>query len=110
MLISDGELMPGILAAQSFELVDSPAAADVILVKTCANREHAEQRVLGRVGELNRFKVERPDVVIGVAGCMAQRMGETLLAKAPYVDLVMGPDGYRSLPESIARVRPGVVP
>ena len=108
MNVSDGELMQGILAGQGFELVGSPDQADVILVNTCAIRDHAEQRVLGRVGELYRFKADRPDVVIGVTGCMAQRMGTTLLEKAPYVDLVMGPDGYRALPETLRRVRPGL--
>ena len=107
MNISDGELMHGILAAHGFRAAESIENADVILVNTCAIREHAEQRVLGRVGELNRVKQDRPEVVIGVTGCMAQRMGATLLERAPYVDLVMGPDGYRSLPDVLARLRPG---
>ena len=106
MNISDGELMEGVLASSGFELASRPEDADVILVNTCAIREHAETRVLGRVGELNRIKRENPDVVIGVTGCMAQRLGESLLEKAPYVDVVMGPDGYRKLPDTLARVRP----
>jgi tRNA-2-methylthio-N6-dimethylallyladenosine synthase len=106
MNISDGELMQGVLESGGWELTDSPERADVVLVNTCAIREHAEQRVLGRVGELNRYKQDRPDMVIGVTGCMAQRMGRTLLERAPYVDLVMGPDGYRSLPEALAALRP----
>ncbi|MGH7552339.1 MAG: MiaB/RimO family radical SAM methylthiotransferase, partial [Longimicrobiales bacterium] len=105
MNIADGELMQGVLAAAGYDLAASPEEADVILVNTCAIREHAEQRVLGRVGELNRIKLDRPDVVIGVTGCMAQRMGRTLLERAPYVDLVMGPDGYRGLPEVLGRLR-----
>jgi tRNA-2-methylthio-N6-dimethylallyladenosine synthase len=108
MNISDGELMEGILAASGFLLAERPEDADVILVNTCAIREHAEQRVLGRVGELNRLKRGNPELVIGVTGCMAQRLGEDLLERAPYVDLVMGPDGYRRLPETLARVRPGL--
>jgi tRNA-2-methylthio-N6-dimethylallyladenosine synthase len=76
----------------------------VVLVNTCAIREHAEKRVLGRVSQLNGLKRDRPEMVIGVTGCMAQRMGETLLEDAPYVDLVMGPDGYRGLPETLARL------
>jgi len=94
---SDGELMQGVLAAHGYEIAHSPEGADVVLVNTCAIREHAEQRVIGRVGELSRLKREKPDLVIGVTGCMAQRLGRQLLEKAPYVDLVMGPDGYRSL-------------
>jgi len=110
MNVSDGELMQGILATHGFALARSPEEADVILVNTCAIREHAEQRVLGRVGELNRIKRDRPDVVIGVTGCMAQRMGQTLLERAPYVELVMGPDGYRSLPDVLASLRPAAPP
>jgi len=107
MNISDGELMHGILAAHGYRAAESIETADVILVNTCAIREHAEQRVLGRVGELNRLKQECPELVIGVTGCMAQRMGTALLERAPWVDLVMGPDGYRSLPEVLAQLRPG---
>lgn len=102
MNISDGELMEGILEAEGYVIVDAPEDADVVLVNTCAIREHAEQRVLGRVAQLSGLKRERPDMVIGVTGCMAQRMGRTLLEQAPEVDVVMGPDGYRSLPERLA--------
>jgi tRNA-2-methylthio-N6-dimethylallyladenosine synthase len=104
MNISDGELMEGVLAASGYEIVRRPEDADVVLVNTCAIREHAEKRVLGRVAQLNGLRSERPDVVIGVTGCMAQRMGETLLREAPFVDLVMGPDGYRALPEALERL------
>jgi tRNA-2-methylthio-N6-dimethylallyladenosine synthase len=107
MNISDGELMEGILAASGYAVADSPDDADVILVNTCAIREHAERRVLGRVAELNRLKQDNPELVIGVTGCMAQRLGEELLDRAPYVDLVMGPDGYRKLPDALATIRPG---
>jgi tRNA-2-methylthio-N6-dimethylallyladenosine synthase len=106
MNISDGELMQGILAAEGYDIVTRPEDADVVLVNTCAIRDHAEQRVLGRVGELYRIKRARPDLVIGVTGCMAQRLGEKLLESAQYVDLVMGPDGYRHLPEALAALRP----
>ncbi len=107
MNVSDGELMMGILEDQGYAIAKDPEQADVILVNTCAIREHAEKRVLGRVGQLGGLKRERPDLIIGVTGCMAQRMGETLLEKAPYVDLVMGPDGYRSLPERLAALEQG---
>ncbi|MBI4539648.1 MAG: MiaB/RimO family radical SAM methylthiotransferase [Gemmatimonadetes bacterium] len=104
MNISDGELMQGILAACGYEIVGAPHDADVILVNTCAIRERAEQRVLGRVAQLNGLKAQRPDLVIGVTGCMAQRMGTRLLERAPYVDIVMGPDGYRELPHRLAEL------
>src|SRR5204862_511094 len=77
----------------------------VLLVNTCAVRDHAEQRVLGRMGELKRYK--RPGDVLGVVGCMAQRLGPKLLERVPQVDLVIGPDGYRGLPELIAQARIG---
>jgi tRNA-2-methylthio-N6-dimethylallyladenosine synthase len=101
MNISDGELMAGHLAAHGYEIVSSPQEADVVLVNTCAIRDHAERRVLGRVAQLNGLKERRPDLVIGVTGCMAQRMGMDLVRKAPFVDLVMGPDGYRKLPVAL---------
>ena len=107
MNISDGELMEGILVEKGYEVSTSAEEADVIIVNTCAIREHAEERVLGRVGQLYGIKKERPEVIIGVTGCMAQRLGDNLLQRAPYVDLVMGPDGYRSLPEQLERIHIG---
>lgn len=107
MNISDGELMEGILEDRGYEIVAAPEDADVVLVNTCAIRENAEKRVLGRVSQLNGLKRERPGMILGVTGCMAQRMGESLLEQAPYVDLVMGPDGYRGLPETLTRLGQG---
>ena len=106
MNISDTELMHGILAEQGYTAAEVPEDADVILVNTCAVRDHAEQRVLGRVGQLQQYREGKPGVVIGVTGCMAQRMGDDLLGKAGGVDLVMGPDGYRQLPEVLGALRP----
>lgn len=107
MNISDGELMEGILSGAGYEIVSTPEAADVILVNTCAIREHAEKRVIGRVGQLHGLRKERPELIIGVTGCMAQRMGTDLLEQAPVVDLVMGPDAYRSLPDELRRIERG---
>ncbi len=105
MNISDGELMEGVLEDHGCEIVNAPEEADVVLVNTCAIREHAETRVLGRVGQLNALRRKRPEMILGVTGCMAQRMGDDLLEKAPYVDLVMGPDGYRGLGSALDEVR-----
>jgi tRNA-2-methylthio-N6-dimethylallyladenosine synthase len=105
MNISDTELMHGILAEGGYAATQTPDDADVILVNTCAIRDHAEQRVIGRVGQLQQFREGRPDVLLGVTGCMAQRMGADLLARAGGVDLVMGPDAYRQLPEKLAELR-----
>jgi tRNA-2-methylthio-N6-dimethylallyladenosine synthase len=106
MNLSDTELMQGILASDGFQVAETPEEADVILVNTCAIRDHAEQRVLGRVGQLQQYRETRPGLVIGVTGCMAQRMGGDLLEKAGGVDLVMGPDRYRTLPETLRSLRP----
>src|SRR5256712_8517790 len=95
MNVSDSELMLGVLAREGFVRPDDPAAADVMLVNTCAVRDHAEQRVLSRLGELKGFK--RSGRLLGVVGCMAQRLGPRLLERVPQVDLVIGPDGYRGL-------------
>jgi tRNA-2-methylthio-N6-dimethylallyladenosine synthase len=105
MNVSDSELMFGVLGREGYVRTDDPAEADVLLVNTCAVRDRAEQRVLGRMGELKRYK--RPGDVLGVVGCMAQRLGPQLLERVPQVDLVIGPDGYRGLPELIARARDG---
>ena len=105
MNVSDSELMLGNLAAHGYDPVDSPDGADVILVNTCAIRDHAEQRVIGRLGELRRNM--KPGAVVGVTGCMAQRLGPQLLTKAKHVSVVIGPDGYRALPALIEGARRG---
>ena len=105
MNVSDSELMLGKLASAGYQPVDRPDDADVILVNTCAIRDHAEQRVIGRLGELKRHM--KPDSVMGVTGCMAQRLGPQLLDKAKHVSLVIGPDGYRALPQLVERARHG---
>ncbi len=99
MNVADTELIAGVLGDHGFLRVEDPAEADVMLVNTCAVRSHAEQRVVGRVGELMRHK--RRGSVLGVVGCMAQRLGQSLLDEVPRLDLVVGPDGYRNLPRLI---------
>jgi tRNA-2-methylthio-N6-dimethylallyladenosine synthase len=105
MNVADSELMLGVLRRDGYVSTESPAEADVMLVNTCAVRDNAEQRVIGRMGELQRYK--REGSVLGVVGCMAQRLGPALLAKVPRVDLVVGPDAYRNLPELLSQARQG---
>jgi tRNA-2-methylthio-N6-dimethylallyladenosine synthase len=105
MNVADSELMFGVLGREGYVRAQDPADADVMLVNTCAVRDNAEQRVIGRVGELQRFK--RSGAVLGVVGCMAQRLGPALLAQVPRVDLVVGPDAYRNLPELIGLAHGG---
>lgn len=99
MNVADSELMFGLLGGAGYARADDPAEADVMLVNTCAVRDNAEQRVIGRMGELQRHK--RPGDVLGVVGCMAQRLGPALLERVPRVDLVVGPDAYRNLADLI---------
>ena len=105
MNVADSELMLGKLAAAGYTHTDLPDGADVILVNTCAVRENAEQRVLGRLGDLRRHM--HRDTVLGVTGCMAQRLGPRLLDADSRVSLVVGPDAYRALPELIEGARRG---
>ncbi|MBA2626935.1 MAG: tRNA (N6-isopentenyl adenosine(37)-C2)-methylthiotransferase MiaB [Gemmatimonadales bacterium] len=105
MNVADTELMFGVLGRDGYERTDRPDDADVMLVNTCAVRDNAEQRVIGRVGELQRYK--RAGDVLGVVGCMAQRLGTALLEQVPKVDLVVGPDAYRNLPELLGHAAAG---
>lgn len=107
MNVSDTELMAGVLADAGYVRVDEPGQADVILVNTCAIRENAEQRVRGRIGQLQKHRRESRDLVLGVTGCMAQRIGDDLLADLDGVDLVAGPDAYRDLGERVEEIRFG---
>jgi len=105
MNVADTHVIESMLGREGYCVTDQPGDADVMLVNTCAVRENAEQRVYGRVGELKRFK--RPGAVLGVVGCMAQRLGTRLLDQVDHVDIVIGPDGYRALPELVARAQDG---
>lgn len=105
MNVADSSLILGALGREGFVATDNPDGADVLLVNTCAVRDNAEQRVFGRVGELQRYT--RPGTVLGVVGCMAQRLGPKLLAQVPRVDLVAGPDAYRHLPDLIRQAMAG---
>ena len=105
MNVSDTELMLGILQDAGYATAQRAEDADVIVLNTCAIREHAEERVRGRLGQLRALKYRRPDLIMGVSGCMAKHVSESLMKDAPYVDLVVGPDSYRKLPELIAEAR-----
>lgn len=105
MNVSDTEVILGMLGREGYAVAAEPEGADVMLVNTCAVRDNAEQRVIGRVGELMRHK--RPGTVLGVVGCMAQRLGPILLERVPKVDLVVGPDGYRNLPALLSHAAEG---
>uniref|UniRef100_A0A832MJN9 tRNA-2-methylthio-N(6)-dimethylallyladenosine synthase n=1 Tax=Eiseniibacteriota bacterium TaxID=2212470 RepID=A0A832MJN9_UNCEI len=103
MNVADSETMAGVLERAGLELTERPEDADAVLLNTCAIREHAEQRVLGRLGEFARIKKSNPRLVVGVTGCMAQHLRARLLDHARVLDLVVGPDGYRHLPDLLRR-------
>jgi tRNA-2-methylthio-N6-dimethylallyladenosine synthase len=105
MNIADSELVGGVLRRAGYALAAAPEEADVILLNTCAIREHAEERVLQRLGHLARFKRARPDLRLGLLGCMATHNRATLIEKAPWLDFIAGPDSYRRLPELLGRAR-----
>jgi tRNA-2-methylthio-N6-dimethylallyladenosine synthase len=90
--------MRGHLTRSGYTHAEDPEQADVILLNTCAIRDHAEERIFGRLGTLSHHKVRRPHVQIGLAGCMAQHFRDQLLDRTPYLDFVVGPDAYRRLP------------
>ena len=94
-----------VLRRAGYAAAAGPEDADVILLNTCAIREHAEERVLRRLSELARFKHARPELRLGLLGCMAQHNRAALVEKAPWLDLVAGPDSYRRLPELLGRAR-----
>jgi tRNA-2-methylthio-N6-dimethylallyladenosine synthase len=103
MNLADTELLIGLLKPHGYEATQKADQADVILLNTCAIREHAEERVVKRLSELVRHKAKHPGVRLGLTGCMAQHYREKLLDQAPYLDLVLGPDAYRHLPSLLAQ-------
>jgi tRNA-2-methylthio-N6-dimethylallyladenosine synthase len=101
MNLADSEVVLGILVGAGYEQTNDLARADVVFVNTCAVRENAEQRVYGRLGDFKHYKRQNPSIVIGVLGCMAERLRRDLIESESHVDLVVGPDEYRRLPELI---------
>ena len=99
MNLADSEVVMGILKNQGYSLTDEIDKADVIFLNTCSIRDNAEQRIHGRLGNLKKLKYKNPNIIVGVLGCMAERLREELIEKKKIVDLVVGPDEYRRLPE-----------
>ena len=107
MNFSDSEIVAGILTRDGFSTTRDPEEADLVLLNTCAIRDNAEQRVRSRLDYFRSVKRRRPGLLIGVLGCMAERLREKLLEEEKLVDLVVGPDAYRDLPHLIERVEGG---
>jgi tRNA-2-methylthio-N6-dimethylallyladenosine synthase len=107
MNMADTEMVLGLLQSAGYARTPDPAAADVILINTCAVREKAVDRVWARARTLAAHKTHRPHVVLGITGCMAEHLRDQIRARAPFVDLVVGPDGYRRLAAHIEEARTG---
>ncbi len=101
MNLSDSELVESLLVEAGLAPVAGEEAADLILLNTCGVREHAEQRVLARIAALRKQKERDPGKRIIILGCMAQRLGQSLLEQAPWLEAVVGPDNYRMLPSLV---------
>jgi tRNA-2-methylthio-N6-dimethylallyladenosine synthase len=93
------------LAAQGYEIAAQPEEADVILLNTCSVRQHAEERAFGKMGELSELKAEKPNLVLGIIGCMAKLQQETIFKRLPKVDLVAGPAELYDLPYLLAEIQ-----
>ena len=107
MNFSDSEIVTSIMQKEGFDTTDSFEKADVIFLNTCSIREKAEQTVRKRLGQFNTLKEEKPELLVGVLGCMAERLKSQLLEEEQIVDLVAGPDAYRDLPNLVQQVDEG---
>ncbi|MEO1898974.1 MAG: tRNA (N6-isopentenyl adenosine(37)-C2)-methylthiotransferase MiaB, partial [Methylococcales bacterium] len=102
----DSEKMRDVLqASHGMEITQDPEEADVLLLNTCSIREKAQEKVFSAVGRWRKIKNKRPDVIIGVGGCVASQEGAALQKRAPYVDIVFGPQTLHRLPELLNKAR-----
>jgi tRNA-2-methylthio-N6-dimethylallyladenosine synthase len=107
MNVADSEVVAGVLDREGYVFTRDMSEADIILVNTCAVRENAEQRIYGRVSLFGSYKRANPGLVIGILGCMAERLRFKLVEEERLVDLVVGPDEYRKLPALFEQAREG---
>jgi tRNA-2-methylthio-N6-dimethylallyladenosine synthase len=107
MNVADSELVVSVMQKHDFSVTDDIQQADVILVNTCSIRENAETRVFGRLELFKSIKKKKRNLLIGVIGCMAERLKKQLLEDSRMVDLVVGPDAYRDLPKLVAEAESG---
>ncbi len=101
----DSEEALGMLTAQGYAIAEKPEVADVILLNTCSVRQHAEQRAFGKMGELSDLKQEKPELILGIIGCMAKLQQKTIFKRLPKVDLVAGPAELYDLPYLLAEIQ-----
>jgi len=107
MNFSDSEIVASILQGEGFGATRIAEEADLVLLNTCSIREKAEQTVRKRLTEFRKIKIQRPGMLVGVLGCMAERLKAKLLEEEKLVDLVVGPDAYRTLPQLVQEAEGG---
>lgn len=108
MNVYDSERMAGAMAADGYEEASSPEDADMVILNTCHIREKAAEKVYSELGRLKPLKIANPDLKIAVAGCVAQAEGAEIRARAPVVDLVVGPQAYHRLPAMVRGEAPAL--
>ena len=107
MNVADSEVVASVLKEKGYDVTEDINEADIILVNTCSIRENAEQRVWGRLNVFKQIKKKKPELTVGVIGCMAERLKEQLIEKEKTVDIVVGPDAYRDLPNLLETAESG---
>ncbi len=101
MNVGDTEIIYSVMQKEGYVYCDDIEQADIILINTCSVRDNAEQRIWGRLKEFHRYKRAKKELIVGVVGCMAERLKEDLFAKEEIVDIVAGPDSYRTMPQLV---------
>ena len=107
MNVGDSEIVVSIMQDEGYFHTDSLDEADIVLINTCSIRDNAEQRIWGRLNELRRYRRRKPSLIVGVIGCMAERLKEQLIESEYGVDIVAGPDSYRDLPHLVREAEAG---
>ena len=107
MNVGDSEIVVSIMQQEGYRYTESLEEADIVLINTCSIRDNAEQRIWGRLSEMRRMRKQKPSLVIGIIGCMAERLKEELTKGGTGVDIVAGPDAYRDLPRLVREVDNG---
>ena len=107
MNAGDSEIVVSIMQEHGYRYTEDINQADIILINTCSIRDNAEQRIWGRLSAMRQIKKRKPTLIVGIIGCMAERLKEQLIEKGTGVDIVAGPDSYRSLPELVRTAENG---
>lgn len=107
MNVGDSEIVVSIMQDEGYRYTESLEEADIVLINTCSIRDNAEQRIWGRLSEMRRMRKQKPSLIVGIIGCMAERLKEELTKGGTGVDIVAGPDAYRDLPRLVREVDNG---